>query len=99
MQSGSPGQADSVPIKDYWQGCAPPATESPSIVPAYLLPARCTYENRFPDRSEERRVGKESRSRWSPYHLKKKKIGHGLLTLPPVDTGLRRLGWRHGRGR
>src|SRR5256886_8708238 len=24
-------------------------------------------------RSEERRVGKESRSRWSPYHLKKKK--------------------------
>src|SRR2546430_9151191 len=25
-------------------------------------------------RSEERRVGKESRSRWSPYPLKKKKI-------------------------
>src|ERR1041384_8738930 len=25
------------------------------------------------DRSEERRVGKECRSRWSPYHLKKKK--------------------------
>src|SRR2546430_11339499 len=24
-------------------------------------------------RSEERRVGKEGRSRWSPYHLKKKK--------------------------
>src|SRR2546422_11615984 len=24
-----------------------------------------------PDRSEERRVGKECRSRWSPYHLKK----------------------------
>src|SRR5256885_14053915 len=24
-------------------------------------------------RSEERRVGKECRSRWSPYHLKKKK--------------------------
>src|SRR5256885_13311480 len=24
------------------------------------------------DRSEERRVGKECRSRWSPYHLKKK---------------------------
>ena len=22
----------------------------------------------FPDRSEERRVGKECRSRWSPYH-------------------------------
>src|SRR2546429_8292342 len=26
-----------------------------------------------PVRSEERRVGKECRSRWSPYHLKKKK--------------------------
>src|SRR3712207_9099181 len=25
-------------------------------------------------RSEERRVGKECRSRWSPYHYKKKKI-------------------------
>src|SRR3712207_6968821 len=25
-------------------------------------------------RSEERRVGKECRSRWAPYHLKKKKI-------------------------
>src|SRR6266705_5365238 len=25
-------------------------------------------------RSEERRVGKECRSRWSPYHLKKKKL-------------------------
>ena len=24
--------------------------------------------NVFPDRSEERRVGKECRSRWSPYH-------------------------------
>src|SRR2546429_8315712 len=26
------------------------------------------------ERSEERRVGKECRSRWSPYHLKKKNI-------------------------
>src|SRR5262249_60586723 len=29
---------------------------------------------RYLDRSEERRVGKECRSRGSPYHLKKKKI-------------------------
>src|SRR5215210_8248456 len=28
---------------------------------------------RVPRRSEERRVGKECRSRWSPYHKKKKK--------------------------
>src|SRR2546429_8627729 len=27
----------------------------------------------FGDRSEERRVGEEGRSRWAPYHLKKKK--------------------------
>src|SRR2546421_9254498 len=27
-----------------------------------------TVENRIPRRSEERRVGKECRSRWSPYH-------------------------------
>src|SRR2546429_9430702 len=29
-------------------------------------------------RSEERRVGKECRSRWSPYHLKKKKMSSNL---------------------
>src|SRR2546428_10371423 len=28
----------------------------------------------FALRSEERRVGKECRSRWAPYHLKKKKL-------------------------
>ena len=26
------------------------------------------YSNNFEERSEERRVGKECRSRWSPYH-------------------------------
>ena len=30
-----------------------------------------------PDRSEERRVGKECRSRWPPYHSKKKIDNHG----------------------
>src|SRR5438093_8378374 len=30
-------------------------------------------EQKNPTRSEERRVGKECRSRWSPYHEKKKK--------------------------
>src|SRR6201989_3675600 len=32
------------------------------------------------NRSEERRVGKECRSRWSPYHSKKKKQRTGGLT-------------------
>src|SRR5256885_4690542 len=31
-------------------------------------------------RSEERRVGKECRSRWSPYHLKKKKYNKLFIT-------------------
>src|SRR2546429_7328986 len=31
-----------------------------------------TARGRFGNRSEERRVGKECRSRWSPYHYKKK---------------------------
>src|SRR3712207_8035734 len=29
------------------------------------------FLRRYRDRSEERRVGKECRSRWSPYHYKK----------------------------
>src|SRR5438477_11028015 len=33
------------------------------------------------DRSEERRVGKECRSRWSPYHLKK---NNGSVAYPRV---------------
>src|SRR3712207_9284612 len=41
---------------------------------------RLTYyqqtTNQLLTRSEERRVGKECRSRWSPYHYKKKKQRH-----------------------
>src|SRR5690349_24550450 len=35
-------------------------------------------------RSEERRVGKECRSRWSPYHEKKKKREVGRVQLNEV---------------
>src|SRR6266704_3451136 len=38
-------------------------------------------------RSEERRVGKECRSRWLPYHLKKKKPRH--LAVPRRQAGVR----------
>src|SRR5947207_15900918 len=38
-----------------------------------LLPRRGLERNVVQDRSEERRVGKECRSRWWPAHLKKKK--------------------------
>ena len=33
-----------------------------------LIPDRTVFENIALPRSEERRVGKECRSRWSPYH-------------------------------
>src|SRR3712207_4289106 len=33
-----------------------------------LEPVQTSLESRLSERSEERRVGKECRSRWSPYH-------------------------------
>src|ERR1041385_6978733 len=39
------------------------------LIPLPNLPSRSfTVSNSANDRSEERRVGKECRSRWSPYH-------------------------------
>ena len=38
------------------------------VVPLGVPPTRRRVEPRRPSRSEERRVGKECRSRWSPYH-------------------------------
>src|SRR2546423_7227503 len=43
------------------------AAVSSSRAPVSLIACRALL------RSEERRVGKECRSRWSPYHLKKKR--------------------------
>src|SRR5258708_35829902 len=39
----------------------------------FVFPEHLRTTGAIPIRSEERRVGKEGRSRWSPYHLKKKK--------------------------
>src|SRR6266542_6707453 len=54
--------------------CAGRSSEGGSLVPALPLAASSWdwIRNRLPVRSEERRVGKECRSRWSPYHKKKK---------------------------
>src|SRR2546430_13945857 len=67
----------------------PPGSGSgPSILPRGARGRHRQGEGRGPDvlgheRSEERRVGKEWRSRWSPHHLKKKKrsfvSGGGLV--------------------
>src|SRR2546429_768212 len=44
----------------------PPGTPRPSAPGGACHDLRCMFNN--PGRSEERRVGKECRSRWSPYH-------------------------------
>src|SRR5205085_11280170 len=46
---------------------------------------RFRLPSRLPMRSEERRVGKECRSRWSPYHLKKKKLAKTMMTLGELE--------------
>src|SRR6266853_2388861 len=38
-----------------------------------------------PLRSEERRVGKECRSRWSPYHSKKKIVWTSIIIISQVN--------------
>src|SRR3712207_6778493 len=42
----------------------------------WVVGGRAVTEQAAPVRSEERRVGKECRSRWSPYHSKKNHIYH-----------------------
>src|SRR6266436_8325795 len=58
------------------QTCALPisnATGVPSRASRDIAPAMCAaFHSRCASRSEERRVGKECRSRWSPYLYKKK---------------------------
>src|SRR6266496_3086658 len=48
------------------------AWSRPSARPTPTACARPPSATRTATRSEERRVGKECRSRWSPYHEKKK---------------------------
>src|SRR5438445_11393275 len=42
------------------------------------------------NRSEERRVGKECRSPWSPYHQKKKRGRYGVSSTSTQPTGQNR---------
>src|SRR5258708_37184421 len=50
-----------------------PGTIFPVTIAAMAAYALAWVKFRGSDRSEESRVGKECRSRWSPYHSKKKK--------------------------
>src|ERR1043165_10239041 len=58
-----------MPNMDGYEACARIKGEAGGrMIPILMLTALTDT-----DRSEERRVGKECRIRWSPYHLKKKK--------------------------
>src|SRR5574342_944788 len=63
-----------VPVVTGVQTCALPIwagkTTLFNVLNGFLLPERGQVH--WLGRSEERRVGKECRSRWSPYHEKKK---------------------------
>src|SRR5436189_1890394 len=50
-----------------------PEIDAPFALPADFVKKFTNLPIDFPRRSEERRVGKECRSRWSPHHKKKKK--------------------------
>src|SRR3712207_9043570 len=69
-----------VPRLQVPRDAAGPPGHEPAVQPEELAaaaaPARALQR-----RSEERRVGKEGRSRWSPYHLKKK-----INILPLLPT-------------
>src|SRR3712207_9286494 len=61
-------------------GEAPVGPSVDSLSSASIIPSFLTLT-----RSEERRVGKECRSRWSPYHYKKKQLNpiHHALSHTP----------------
>src|SRR5205823_14244057 len=44
------------------------------LIAIWFIPMANMWWTQTPIRSEERRVGKECRSRWAPYHQKKKDI-------------------------
>ena len=56
-----------LPRRDGQQPTAMPLA-APRAAADITQPAEVSMEFDFGDRSEERRVGKECRSRWSPYH-------------------------------
>ena len=67
------GEEQDIPRKLEYESLAEyDAFRNPSIVEEqpfyYKGMSRSEYEKELAYRSEERRVGKECRSRWSPYH-------------------------------
>src|SRR5215469_16795323 len=71
------------------QTCALPISRTSLIArPPTPSAVASTGSTRWGSRSEERRVGKECRSRWAPYHEKKKEaLPRVLVQLPVCDEG------------
>ena len=63
FESMCPGNAPSRQLKDYHCSVAAGGVGMTTIAYAAVTQSGLSF-----DRSEERRVGKECRSRWSPYH-------------------------------
>ena len=59
-----------VRVSDRWKGIFDTVFTVPMVLPptVYLIVCIRVVGKGEDDRSEERRVGKECRSRWSPYH-------------------------------
>src|SRR6266508_6160170 len=71
--------------------CALPISAGAVLPSASSTPSRSAWSSPdagTPARSEERRVGKESRSRGSPYHYKKKR-NHEEEICAPSDNRIR----------
>src|SRR6266567_8899887 len=75
-----------------------PTPKQKSATTGLRYPRTPGSPRRSAGRSEERRVGKECRSRWSPYHSKKKDAdilkGKGYV-LRKDDSGGRITSWLH----
>src|ERR1019366_9844087 len=74
------------------QTCALPIwpSPSPSRPNCFAIPRCGQGSSRPPIRSEERRVGEECRSRWWPYHLKKKQKEIDVMYVSRVDGRIER---------
>src|SRR3970040_917640 len=66
------------------QTCALPISQAPREQQHFIRQVFLTRMDVgfFLARSEERRVGKECRSRWSPYHLKKSNVVKRHIFVP-----------------
>src|SRR5688500_20195687 len=83
-------QTCALPISRPSNSASSPSAARPPFPRAGPSPSACA-------RSEERRVGKECRSRWSPYHSKKKNTGGEYRRKKKKSTSTRKVSVRQAR--